>query len=356
MNHQIKKIDDITLISLDNEKGMIVTLCTFGASIYDISVVDGNEKVESVVLTPYYFEDFLKSTDYFGKCIGRFSGRIDEGICRINGKEYHLDKNWKQMNALHGGKDGIAFQNFMYQVEEKEHQTNVIFTFVEKENQLPGDVCYSITYEILKNKNEIRLVFDAVSSKDTIVNLTNHVYFNLSGNLKQNILNHKLQLNCATYTRLNQNLIAEAIEPVNKVMDFRKLHTIGDYIYDPSLQNHMAKGYDHCWIKEEMNQEYIALLQDEVSKRRLKIYTSYPAIVCYAGCYPSTSLFTKEKIPINQYHSLCLECQFIPNGINMNHVEKAILKQNDRYHHYIRYQFELCEESENDQGRFEKEV
>lgn len=344
MEFKIEKIKDIAFISLKNKTGMEITLCTFGASIYDLKLIDFKNELESIVLTPSYLEDFLTSEDYYGKCIGRFSGRINQGVCKIAGQTYVLEKNWKESCALHGGKDGIAFQNFSYEILEHDNQTDVIFCFVEKENQLPGDVYYTITYQIMKNKNEINLMFDAWSSKDTLVNLTNHVYFNLSGNLKQTILNHKLQLNCDRYTRLNQDLIAETIEPVNSVMDFRRKHCLGDYIFDSYLQNHTAKGYDHCWLKSDISDEYIALLQDDVSKRRLRISTSYPAIVCYAGCYPSSLLFLDSQIPIQKYHSLCLECQFIPNGVQMEHVDKGILKQNERYHHYIRYQFDLGEE------------
>ena len=157
------------------------------------------------------------------------------------------------------------------------------------------------------------------------------------------IKNHKLQLLCDKYTNLNNELITVSIDDVNEVFDFRTPHNIGDYIYDESIQNHTALGYDHCWLKENKNEEKVAVLTDEASGRRLTVSTSYPAIVCYAGCYPKDLLFNDNK-KIEQYHSICLECQFIPNGINMENVDKAILKSGEEYNHFIKYSFDLLEE------------
>ena len=335
--------DGVTFITLDNQKGMVVTLCTVGAAIYDLKFIDKNQNLESIVLYPSELEDFYHSTGYQGKCIGRFSGRIDKGVCKINGEEYHLDINWNGVSSLHGGFDGIAFKNFDYEIKEEADKVLVTFTYLEKENQLPGDVNYAFTYEVMKECNDINLIFEAETNKDTLVNLTNHVYFNLSGEAKRTVMDQKMQLLCDKYTRLNNELITEEIEPVNKVMDFRNLHAIGDEINDPSIQNHQAKGYDHCWIKEDLNNPLIAVMQDDLSGRRLKVSTSYPAIVCYAGCYPAGFDFNEGRIKIEKHHSMCVECQYVPNGINMENVEKAILKRGEKYHHYIKYQFDLVE-------------
>lgn len=335
------KIDDVTFITLNNQTGMKIVLSTNGASIYDLKVIDKNNNLESVVLYPTNLEDFYTSTGYQGKCIGRFSGRIDKGVCEIAGKKYQLDINWNGISALHGGFNGIAFQNFLYQIVEDSEKVEVIFTYLEKEEILPGDVNYQITYQVFKNKNEINLLFDAETNKETIVNLTNHVYFNLSGDGKRTVMNQKMQLLCDKYTKLNQELITEKIEEVNEVMDFRRLHEIGDYINDDSLQNHTAKGYDHCWLKTDPEKAEVAVMQDDLSGRRLKVSSSYPAVVCYAGCYPLSFPFNKDGIKISKHHSMCLECQYVPNGINMDNVCKAILKPGEKYHHYIKYQFDL---------------
>lgn len=343
MKINIDKKENVTFITLENNKNMKVVLSTFGASFYDIRLPNKNNKVESIILTPKNLDDFYYSDGYYGKSVGRFSGRIDKAKCEINGIEYVLDKNWNGINSLHGGKEGISFQNFDYQVIQSNECTTVEFTFVENENLLPGDVTYIITYKIFDNTNNIRIDFEATTTKDTIVNLTNHVYFNLSGNGVRNCLHHNMKFNCDKYTRLNNELITESIDDVNEVMDFRSKHELIDYIYDSSLQDHTAKGYDHCFIKENLHNPEIAVLEDKESGRKLTVSTSYPAIVCYSGCYPKKFEFNEEGFYIGQYHSVCLECQYIPNGINMNNVEKAILKEGEVYSHYINYQFDIIE-------------
>lgn len=337
-----KKIDDVTFITIDNERGLEVTLCSFGASIYDLKTIDKNNKLESVVLYPFNLDDFYYSDGYYGKCVGRFSGRIDDAKCVIAGKEYVLEKNWNGINSLHGGFEGISFKNFDYKVIECDNSCQVVFDYIEKENLLPGDVSYTFTYEIMKEMNDINLFFNATTTKETIVNLTNHVYFNLSGDAKETVMDQKLQFLCDRYTNLNNNLITVSIDHVNDVFDFRDMHEIGKYINDESIQNHVAKGYDHCWLKQDEKEELIAVMCDETSGRRLSVRTSYPAVVCYAGCYPKDFDFN-TGVKILKHHSVCLECQYVPNGINMDDVDKAILKPGEVYNHYIKYSFDVEE-------------
>ena len=340
MKIDLKKIEDVSFITLINNRNMEVTLSTLGASFYNLKTPSRDGKVESIILTPSSLNDFYYSDGYYGKTVGRFSGRIDKAKCIINDNEYVLEKNWNGINSLHGGYKGISFQNFNYEIKENKEYIDVIFTYLEKENLLPGDGSYNIVYRVYQNVNDIRVIFNASTNKDTLVNLTNHAYFNLSGDLKNNCLNHNLQFFCDKYTRLNNELITESIDEVNRVMDFRNKHKLKDYIYDESLQKHTAYGYDHCWMKKDKNEPLVAILEDEVSGRRLKVSTSYPSIVCYSGCYPKDFDFNENKVKIDQYHSVCLECQYIPNGINMENVDKSILKQGEKYSHYIHYSFE----------------
>lgn len=341
MKYNIKKVEDVSFISIDNENGMTVVLSSFGASIFDLELIDKRNNKESIVLTPSSLDDFYYNDGYHGKTVGRFSGRIDKGKCSINGKEYNLDINWNNVNSLHGGNNSISFKNFDYEINENDNYLDVLFKVIEKEDKLPGDVSYKITYRIYKLENEITVFFNATTTKDSIVNLTNHTYFNLSGNGKNTILDHTLQLNCNTYTNLNNELITTSIDKVNKVMDFTTSHKIKKYINDESLQNHKALGYDHCFIKTNENDETIAILKEKKSKRCLTIKTSYPSIVVYTCNYPSSFDFNRTNFKIEKHHAICLECQFIPNSINMENVDKAILRKDEVYNHYINYKFEI---------------
>ena len=335
-----KKVNDKTLITLKNKVNMKVILSTVGASFYDLQLPNKNNKVESIILTPTDINEFFYGNGCYGKTIGRYAGRISKANCTINGIVYELDKN-NGPNSIHGGRNALSLQNFSYQIIKDKEYTLVVFTFLEKENKLPGDVSYKITYKVMENTNDIRLLFEATTNKETLVNLTNHVYLNLSGNGKRNCLHHNVQFNCDKYTKLNNELLTESIDPVNEVMDFRMKHELIDYIFDSSLQNHTSNGYDHCFIKENLNNPEIAIIEDIESGRRLTLSTSYPTIVCYSGCYPQNIPFNKEGFKIGQYHSICLECQNIPNGINMENVEKSLLKEGEIYSHYMHYHFDL---------------
>ena len=337
MKKDILKKDEVTFISLDNECGMNIVLSTFGASIYDLKTIDINNKMESVLITPTNLNDFYQSDKYFGKIVGRHSGRIDKGVCEIDGVKYNLDINWNNVNCNHGGFKGLSYQNFNYDIKDELNSVLVEFKYFEEEGNLPGDVDYKIVYEISKNSNDFTIHFYATTSKKTIINLTNHAYFNLSGDGKDLILNHKLYLPCSKYTRLNNDLITLSIDDVTEVMDFRSNHEIGKYIYDESLQNHIAKGYDHCFIKDSSD-TLSAILKDEVSGRILNIYSSYPAVVFYSGCYPA-DFKINSGFNMKQYHGLCLECQYIPNGVNMDNVDKALFDKDEEYYHFIKYEF-----------------
>lgn len=331
--------ENIHFITLQNHKGMELTLCTLGASVYELKVPDKKGNSESVVVTPESLSDFYQTDAYYGKSVGRYAGRIDHARCVIENKTYTLEKNWNGLNALHGGYRGLSFQLFAFTTKEREDEDVVVFNYLEKEDLLPGNLQVTITYRLCREKNEYRIDFEANTDKTTLCNLTNHAYFNLSGNLKRNILQQTLQLNCNRYTRVNDELITLSIDPVNPVMDFTIAHPIGDHIADDSLQKHPAAGYDHCFLKSNEDEPLIAIYQDEESGRKLSVYTDYPSIVVYCNNYPKEFAF-RHKSKLEKHDAICLECQYVPNGINMEQVNQGLLKPGENFHHYIRYCFE----------------
>ena len=338
MNYSLK-YDEIKHIVVENESGMRVELSAFGASIYDIEIKNENGIYESMVLKATKLEDFYLNPSYYGKTIGRWAGRIDKAVCQINEKTYNLEINWHNVNSLHGGFDGLSSRVFDYNVVAGDEYVDVEFLLEATDNVLPGLAKYKITYRVYNNENTILLLLNASCDEDTLMNLTNHAYFNLSGNSKRTILNHKLYLQCDKYTRLNNELITLSIDKVNQIFDFTTKREIGLYIEDESLQNHTSRGYDHCFIKADESNELLAILEEEENNTQLCIYSSYPSVVFYSGCYPDSFKVNKEVVTNVKYHSLCLEPQFIPNGINMDSVNKAILRKGEEYNHYIRYEF-----------------
>lgn len=332
MEIKTNKIENVTFINIKNDKNLEIILSTFGASIYELKIDN-----ESLVMVPKDLHDFYYDDGYYGKIVGRFAGRIDDASCKINDVTYILDKNWNGINALHGGNDGISFKNFDYEIVKKEDKIDIIFRYLEKENKLPGNIKYEITYSVYKNRNDINLHLKANTDKDTICNLTNHSYFNLSGDCKDTILNHELYLNCPKYTNLNNNLITKSIDNVNKIMDFTTSHKIGDFINDDSLQKHTSYGYDHCFIKEDNKNDLIAILK--YKNRKLEIRTNYPSIVCYTTNYPKEIDFNVKGNKISRFQAIAMECQYIPNGINMNENDISILRKDQTFDKYINYSF-----------------
>ena len=157
------KDGEVTFIEVKNNKNLEVTLCSFGASFYRI-VFKGKNRI----MTPLNHEEFYNNSQYYGKLIGRFAGRINEAKCMIADKEYILPKNWNGINSLHGGPNGISYSNFNYEVNESENTYDVIFTVVEKESYLPGDISYKITYHLHTSAcapNRNRIIFCKIKNK-----------------------------------------------------------------------------------------------------------------------------------------------------------------------------------------------
>lgn len=327
------KDKDVTFIEVKNDKNLEVTLCSFGASFYKI-IFKGKNRI----MTPLNYDEFYHNEQYYGKLIGRFAGRINEAKCKINQVEYDLPKNWNGINSLHGGPKGISYSNFDYEVKETKDSIDVMFKYKELESYLPGDVSYVITYHVYKEIDEIKLDILANTTKETICNVTNHAYFTLSSG-KKNVLDEELELACKYHGDLDNNLIAKDIIEVSEIMDFRKPHTIGKYIDNPYLQNHTSFGYDHFFVKENKNEAFIARLKDKEEGVELSIYTSYPAVVVYTDNYPTKMKFEGVDVEA-KYQAIALECQDIPNLINMPGHENDTLKPNEEFRQYIRYHFQ----------------
>ena len=325
------KDKDITFIDVKNNRNLEVILCSFGASFYKILF-----KGENRILSPINYDEFYHNEQYYGKLIGRFSGRIDNARCKISGVEYNLPKNWNGINSLHGGDKGISFANFNYEVRYQEDMVDVIFKYIEKESYLPGDISYKIIYHIYNDKDLIRLEINAMSNKETICNITNHAYFTLSSG-KRLVLDESLELKCSHYSDLDENLILKEIKEVNEIMDFRVPHKIGDFINDSYLQEHTSSGYDHFFVKADLDDDFIARLIDDEERISLTINTSYPCVVVYTDNYPTKMEFD-NVLEEKKYQAVALECQYVPNEINMDSTKT--LKPFKEYSEYIEYLFE----------------
>lgn len=343
MKYKVVKLEkNIEEIKVYNDQGMYVSFLNLGAAIKDLCVPNKDGVSESVVMHPLDANKFIGSSSYYGKTIGRFSGRINLGKYTLNGKEVQLEVNDNGHNCLHGGSNGVSEKYWDYEIKEETDTLKVIFKVVAKDDGFNGETNMTSTYVVYKNKNTIDIIFDTNSSEDTLINMTNHTYFNLSGFGKENVLNHELKINADRYTRLDNYLITISVDKVNEVMDFRNFKKIGTHMFDSSLKDHAAYGYDHFFMFEEINESVPQIVyQDLESQRRLKVYTDYEGVVIYSCNYPRGEE-VQANHNISLHDSICIECQHIPNAINMEeYKEVAVQRKNKDYQHRIRFEFDV---------------
>ena len=320
---------NVDVISITNEKDFEVELLSLGATLNKI-LVDG--KIMNV--TPNTLEEHFNNSGKFGKVIGRYAGRIEGGKFSLNGMKYQLDIN-NGTNCLHGGLSGIGEKNFYFDITTTKDSVIVLFYLFDEENLFPGDVKFEIKY-IIKDDMVIEIEYKALSNKDTIINLTNHTYFNLSGNLVETVENQKMMLKASHYTDLKDNMCLNEIKKVSNVMDFRNPKEIGQDIECDYLQNHPTKGYDHCFLLDEHSYNDIVCSLESKQGYHLDVYTTYPCVVVYSANYPD-NLDVYPGFKPRKYEGICFECQYMPNSINV--CDETILRANEVYNHKTKFVF-----------------
>ncbi|MBB6215251.1 aldose 1-epimerase [Anaerosolibacter carboniphilus] len=332
---------EATLISLKNRKGMELRLLSYGAAVVDILTPDREGRVESVVLSYENIGDYVKNSPYFGVTVGRTAGRIAEGTFCLDGKVYNLNKNYGP-NHGHGGPGGFSFQVWDYEIQEVGSQNKVIFTYLSKdmEENYPGNLHAKVTYT-LTEENEVVIEYEAETDRKTLCNLTNHAYFNLSGNYKRKVTEQYLRMDTDGFLRLNSCQIPEGeITPVmGTPMDFRSLKLIGKDIGTDDEQLIMAKGYDHPWMLCRRENQIEML--DEKSGRKMMIATTYPCVVVYTYNYPNNEKLKYGKVG-SRHDGICFETQYEPDGIHHEHLHPAILDVGEKYYERTIFKFSIA--------------
>lgn len=332
----------ITSTTLVNDHGMEVTSINYGCIITNIMVPDQNGQMENVVLGFDTIEDYEKHSPYFGAVIGRVAGRIKGGTFELDGAPYQLEKN-NMGNALHGGKKGFDKKVWEVDVKSEDEESSVVYRSISQDGEegYPGNVEIKVTY-CLSNANELTISYEAVSDKKTLLNVTNHSYFNLSGDLKRDILNHALKVKSDSFLGLDDELIptGEVLSVANTSFDFRESRMIQDGVSSSHDQNILAgNGYDHPFLlSENGNQEIV--LSDEGSGRVLTIETDQPAVVLYTGNQLSSN-FEIRGVQSQKYLGICLETQGLPDSIHHPHFPTNILEKGDVFRSKTIYKFGL---------------
>ncbi|MGM0641331.1 MAG: aldose epimerase family protein [Thermotogota bacterium] len=315
---------DIFVFELKNEF-LKVEILNYGAIIKSIifnkkNIVLGFNNLES------YINDYL----YTGCFIGRNAGRIKNSSFNLNGKIYKLDKNDKT-NNLHSGSN--CFNKYIFDYKEiSNKKLELSLKINNMEDLFPGNLNVFITYELINNYLKINI--KGISDKDTIFNPTYHNYFNLNGNINENILNHKLQINSDFLMDIDKFSIPTGkISKINNTFNFKTFKNISKNINDEILKN--QKGFDHPYILRNSKENVV--LTSENSKIKMSLKTDLPSLIFYSGNFIPEKYYNNFSV---ERCGLCLEPQYYPDFIN-NSFDNYILKKEKLYNHNISYKFDL---------------
>lgn len=331
---------EATLYTLENRKGMKAEITDFGAILVNLFVPDANGNVEDVVLGYDNLTGYLKNPSFFGATIGPNANRIADAKFTIDGVEYYVDVNDGKNNLHSHIRDG--YHKKLWTAVEGEN--SVTFTITDEDGYMgfPGNKEFSVTYS-LDEENGLTLHYHAKSDKKTIMNPTNHTYFNLDGHKAGSIEGHSLLLKASGYTPVVKGAIptGEIASVAGTPMDFMELKTIGKEINEKIEQLRLTMGYDHNWVVDDWNGElkHIATVVAPVSGRKMHTYSTLPGVQFYAGnCI--TPEPGKDGASYGRRCGLCLETQYYPNAVNTPEFPSCVFGGEEEYDSITVYRFE----------------
>jgi aldose 1-epimerase len=331
---------------LRNKNKLEAAFMTYGARLVRLSVPDKNKQSTAVVVGFISAHDYEKSTEpYFGATIGRYANRIALGKFKLNGKDYQIPIN-NGPNALHGGKDG--FQNKTWNARQL-GDTSIEFTYLSKDGEegFPGNLRVRVIYTLTIG-NELKCEYEATTDRTTVLNLTNHAFFNLNGESGHSILSQLLQINAEKYTPVDSTLIptGEIIPVMGTVFDFTKMHSIGQDINRPDLQLKYGNGYDHNYVLNGSGMKWAATVIADRSGIIMEIYTTEPGLQFYSG----NAMQGKNKLRegMDDFRTaFCLETQHFPDSPNQPGFPSTVLKPGEIYHSLTLYRFSTQQINDN---------
>ena len=309
------------LYVLTNNRGMTVAITNYGATVVSIKVPDRAGKFADVVLGFDTAKEYEEGTAHIGGTIGRYANRIAHGSFTLAGKTYTLPKNNGE-NTLHGGMSGFDKKIWTAKEVPSKEGVAVEFTYVSPDGEegFPGTMTATVLFTLLNAKNELRIDYSASTDKPTVVNLTNHSYFNLAGQGNGDILS--LQLNASKFTPIDSGLIptGELRNVKNTPFDFTRPVPIGARINGEDEQLKLGRGYDHNWVLDRKTGfsgiELAAIARDPKSGRELEVLTTEPGIQFYTGNFLDGTAHGKGGKVYEQRFAFCLETQHFPDSPN----------------------------------------
>ena len=313
----------VDLYTLTNDKGMAVAITNYGATVVSIKVPDRSGHADDITHGFDTPQEYEAGKAYFGATVGRYGNRIAHGTFALDGKTYTLPKNDGD-NTLHGGITGFNKKIWTAKEVPVKDGAAVQFTYVSADGEegFPGTLTATVVFTLDKDKNELRIDYTASTDKPTVVNLTNHSYFNLAGDTQGTVLDQTMQLNASRFTPVDSTLIptGELREVKNTPFDFTQPVAIGKRIDDDYEQLKFGHGYDHNWVldkpKDAKGPVLAAIAHDPKSGRVLEVLTTEPGVQFYTGNFLDGTVKGKGGTTYLRRSAFCLETQHFPDSPN----------------------------------------
>ncbi|MCP5061746.1 MAG: galactose mutarotase [Ignavibacteriae bacterium] len=338
-----KNKKNVDLFTLKNNNGMSICITNYGGIIQSLTAPNRDGKYEDVILGYDKLESYLEATPYFGAIVGRYANRIANGQFTLDQTEYTLAKN-DGNNHLHGGINGFDKVVWNATPYKKDDEISLKLEYLSEDGEegFPGNLKVSVIYS-LTNDDTLKIEYSATTDKKTHVNLTNHNYFNLTGDFNKNILDHKIFVNADRYIPINSEAIplGSIDSVVGTAFDFTTSKKFGKNINDDDVQLQNGFGYDHCLVfkKSDKNLPLRATVYEEKSGRVMQVFTDQPAVQLYIGNHLDGSNIGKGYIPYEYRAGLCLETQHFPDSPNNPSFPSTVLTPGEIYSSKTFYKF-----------------
>ena len=328
-----KKDNGMAVIRLSNEQ-LTVEVTNLGCTILKLETKDKNGQIQDVVLGYDQLEDYLNYDGYLGGIVGRCANRIKHGKFTLNGKEYTLAVN-NGPNSLHGGIQCFTYKVFDYKIEDEQ----LIFSYLSKdmEEGYPGNLHLFAKYKL--QEDSLVITYEAICDQDTIINITNHSYFNLDGKPSK-IDNHELMIHAAVVAKIDADVLAtgEFMHVENTPFDFRKPTLLKDNLYQEHEQLQMGKGIDHPFVFTTTQNQVV--LYSKETGLELTVSSTLPQAQIYTANFMDGRL-GKQGLEMPEKCAICIETQRMPNDINFNANSLTILRKGNRYEEKTSYRIRV---------------
>ncbi|HWK44666.1 MAG TPA: aldose epimerase family protein [Stellaceae bacterium] len=334
----------VEVFTLVNRRGMTAEILTYGGTLLSLLVPDRDRRLADVVLGYGRLDDYVHRNQYFGALIGRYANRVGGGRFTLDGREHAVDVN-QPPNALHGGEDG--FDKAVWQASSDDASVRLTHHSPDGTGGYPGTLDVAVTYR-LTDAGGLRIEYLATTDRPTVLNLTNHAYWNLAGEGSGDVLDHELTIDADAIVAVDETLIPTGeLRPVaGTPFDFREPHRIGDRIrdgHDPQLM--VGRGYDHCYVlRPSPGAEPFraARIVEPRSGRVMEVFTTEPGVQLYTGNQLLGNRIGKSGRAYRQSDALCLETQHFPDSPNHPGFPSTVLRPGETFTSATEYRFSIA--------------